>query len=82
MSDVQSAKCPKCNVELWALRKGQMTLRNKILKQDSETGGILAKCPGCGDDVPVPFLQATGETPKPKPDGRFMFRPPVVDNGG
>lgn len=79
--DEQSAECPGCGAELWAMRKGQMTLRNRIVKQDEETGGILAKCPECATDVPVPFLQVTGEPPD-RPSRRYVFRPPVLDTGG
>lgn len=50
------AACPACGHQLWQRRQGEWTLSNRILKLRS-IGDIVAKCPGCGGDVPVPFLR-------------------------
>lgn len=52
-----SARCPTCGEELWQIRGGQQTLRNRILKIQND-GTVAAKCPtqGCNTDVAVPFL--------------------------
>lgn len=77
-SERQSAECPGCGEELWKRRRGQLTLRNKIVKLGPD--GLLAKCPECGEDVPVPFLKVTGEQP-PATKRRIVFRAPILDNG-
>ena len=53
--DGRSAKCPGCGAELWKRRGGEYTLANRILKLGTD-GGIVAKCPDCRTEVPVPFL--------------------------
>mgnify|MGYP001473536654 CR=1 FL=1 len=62
--------CPRCRTELWAQRKGQWTLANRILKMGDD-GVMLARCPECASDVPVPFLiiapQNAEPTPTPRP---------------
>lgn len=50
------ARCNVCDLDLWAKRQGEMTLKTKILKQDTD-GNFSAKCPKCGNDVPIPFLR-------------------------
>ena len=59
-----SAACPKCGHELWSRRRGEWTLQNRILKLTA--GGLAAKCPDCGADVPVPFLTISTPTGAPR----------------
>jgi hypothetical protein len=48
------ARCD-CGHELWRERRGEWSLGNRILKLVE--GSLRAKCPECGSDVPIPFLQ-------------------------
>jgi predicted RNA-binding Zn-ribbon protein involved in translation (DUF1610 family) len=53
--DELRADCPGCGEKLWRQRKGDWTLANRIIKLAK--GCVVAKCPKCGDEVDVPFLQ-------------------------
>ena len=56
--DELRATC-SCGHELWKRRRGELTLVNRILKLVE--GKLVAKCPRCQEDVPVPWLRI--ETP-------------------
>lgn len=63
-----SCVCPNCGTRLWAIRRGEWTLQNRILKLGPT--GFLAKCPDCSTDVPVPWLtlsDAEDEVAPPAP---------------
>lgn len=49
----------ECGAELWKRRGGDWTLANRVLKLVD--GGLVAKCPECRRDVPVPFLTVAPE---------------------
>lgn len=49
-----TATC-SCGTELWAERAGEWTLAQRILKLTPT--GLVAKCPECRADVPIPWLQ-------------------------
>lgn len=76
-----SARCSGCGHELWKLRGGQWTLQQRILKID-DAGAVIARCPECAADVPVPFLQLAEQAraaDKPAPSmpavrGRMVVR--------
>ena len=53
--DKLRADCDKCGERLWRMRRGEWSLANRIVKLAK--GGLVAKCPGCGNEVRVPFLQ-------------------------
>lgn len=72
-----SARCG-CGHELWKQRGGQWTLQQRILKIDDQ-GRVLARCPECSADVPVPFLaltepERTAEPSVPRVRGRMVVR--------
>lgn len=54
-----SATCTRCGDRLWKQRRGDWTLAQRILKVVG--GGIVAICPECGSDVPVPWLRVAGD---------------------
>lgn len=74
-----SCRCPSCGTQLWAQRKGQWTLANRILKYDGAQ--FLARCPDCASDVPVPFLLLpTADTDETPPQEQAQTRP--ISGGG
>lgn len=63
--DGLSARCAGCGSELWKQRRGEWTLRNRILKLASG-GALTAKCADCGGMVDVPFLRLTEPAQRPR----------------
>ncbi len=57
--------CPSCGERLWRRRSDStgaqaFTLANRILKV-ADDGAVIAKCTGCGGDVPVTFLRIASD---------------------
>lgn len=54
--------CPGCGKDLWAVRHGEWTLANRVIKVVD--GGLVAVCPTCPTEVPIPFLSLRAQ-PEP-----------------
>ncbi len=52
-------RCPSCRAKLLEDLPGEVVIRNAILRVDSRTGSVKAKCPRCKTWVEVP-LRYTG----------------------
>jgi transcription elongation factor Elf1 len=55
-----SLRCPVCRAKVVVALQNEVVIHNAILKVDSETGRVTAKCARCKAWVQVP-LQYTGE---------------------
>lgn len=65
----------RCGTELWAERAGEWTLAQRIVKLTDV--GIVALCPKCREEVPVPWLHvAPAEVPTPT-RRRMVMRSPT-----
>lgn len=53
------ANCGGCGKRLWLRRGGELTLATRILRLGDDMQ-FTAKCPKCGESVPVPFLGLRG----------------------
>lgn len=78
--DEVSARCPNpyCREELWSLRRGEWTLRNRIVKLVGDQ--LVALCDECGTSVPLPWLglmfppaPPAAPTPTAPPSGVRLF---------
>jgi RNase P subunit RPR2 len=74
--EILTAKCPKCRTALWARRKGEWTLRNRIIKLVD--GKIVALCDDCGSPVSVDWLAIAPieQAPPMSPAVRLVARLP------
>ena len=58
------ATCPNCGTELWAMRKGQWSMKSAILKLAGSR--FIARCPRpkCRGELIVPWLQIESLAPR------------------
>ena len=52
---VTAERCPVCRLKMVVRASGEVVIRNAILRVDSVTGRVSAKCPRCKSWVEVPL---------------------------
>jgi hypothetical protein len=62
-----------CGAQLWRRRSGEWTLQNRIIKLTP--GGLVAKCPQCREDVPIPWLRIVPTEAPPSSRRRLVIKP-------
>ena len=54
-SPVRVERCPRCRTKLLEELPDEVLIRNAILRVDTHTRGVMAKCPRCKTWVGVPL---------------------------